>query len=80
MDVDEAGLHLHHIIVSLLSILLIIEEEEVGFLVGVVEVDVQSRTMMARMVKVQDMSSLERIQCSRSESQAADEWGHFGLR
>ena len=56
MDVDEAALPLHHIVVSLLCILLIIEEEEVSCLAGVVEVDVQN--MMARMVKVQDMSSL----------------------
>ena len=62
MDVDEAALHLHHIVVSLLCILLIIEKEEVSCLVGVVEVDVQN--MMARMVKVQDMSSLVRTQTS----------------
>ena len=54
MDVDEAALHLHHIVVGLLCIHLIIEEEEVSCLVGVVEVDVQ------RMVKVQDMYSLVR--------------------
>ena len=54
MDVDETALPLHHIVVSLLCILLIIEEEEVSCLVGVVEVDVQ------RMVKVQDMYSLVR--------------------
>ena len=42
MDVDEAALHLHHIVVSLLCILLIIEEVEVSCLVGVVEVDVQN--------------------------------------
>ena len=42
MDVDEAALHLHHIVVSLLCILLINEEEEVSCLVGVVEVDVQN--------------------------------------
>ena len=53
MGVDEAALHLHHIVVSLLCILLVIEEEEVSCLVGVK----LSRTMMARMVKVQDMSS-----------------------
>ena len=74
MGVDEAALH--HIVVSLLCILLVIEEEEVSCLVGIVEVDVQ--TMMARMVKVQDMSSLVRTQCFRSESQPGDEWGHFG--
>ena len=76
MDVDEAALHLHRIVVSLLCILLINEEEEVSCLVRVVEVDVQN--MMARMVKVQDMSSLVRTQCSRSESQPGDEWGHLG--
>ena len=42
MGVDEAALHLHHIVVSLLCILLIIEEEEVSCLVGVGEVDVQN--------------------------------------
>ena len=42
MDVDEAALHLHHIVLSLLCILLIIEEEEVSCLVGVGEVDVQN--------------------------------------
>ena len=42
MDVDEAALHLHHIVVSLLCILLVIEEEEVSCLVGVGEVDVQN--------------------------------------
>ena len=40
MDVDEAALHLHHIVVSLLCIL--IEEEDVSCLVGVVEVDIQN--------------------------------------
>ena len=78
MDVDEAALHLHHIVLSLLCILLIIEEEEVSCLVRVVEVDVQN--MMARMVKVQDMSSLVRTQGSCPESQPGYEWGHFGLR
>ena len=53
MGVDEAALH--HIVVSLLCILLVIEEEEVSCLAGVVEVEVQ------RMVKVQDMYSLPRI-------------------
>ena len=42
MDVDEAALHLHHIVVSLLCILLIIEKEDVSCLVGVLEVDVQN--------------------------------------
>ena len=42
MDVDEAALHLHHIVVSLLCILLVIEEEEASCLVGVEEVDVQN--------------------------------------
>ena len=51
MYVDEAALPLHHIVVSLLCILPIIEE---------------------------DMSSLVRTQCSRSESQPGDEWGHLG--
>ena len=41
-DGDEAALPLHHIVVSLLCILLIIKEEEVSCLVGVVEVDVQN--------------------------------------
>ena len=42
MDVDDAALPLHHIVVSFLCILLIIEEEEVSCLVGIVEVDVQN--------------------------------------
>ena len=42
MDMDEAALYLHHIVVGLLCIHLIIEEEEVSCLVGVVEVDVQN--------------------------------------
>ena len=42
MGVDEAALHLHHVVVSLLCILLVIEEEEVSCLVGVDEVDVQN--------------------------------------
>ena len=41
MDVDEAALHLHHTVVSLLCILHVIEEEA-SCLVGVGEVDVQS--------------------------------------
>ena len=41
MDLDEAALHLHHIVVGLLCIHLIIEEEEVSCL-GVGEVDVQN--------------------------------------
>ena len=42
MGVDEAALHLHHVVVSLLCILLIIEKVEVSCLVGVVEVDVKN--------------------------------------
>ena len=42
MGADEAALHLHHVVVSLLCILLVIEEEEVSCLVGVGEVDVQN--------------------------------------
>ena len=42
MDVNEAALHLHHIVVSILYILLVTEEEKVSCLVGVVEVDVQN--------------------------------------
>ena len=42
MDVDETPLPLHHIVVSLLCILPIIEEEEVSCLGGVDEVDVQN--------------------------------------
>ena len=42
MGVDEAALHLHHVVVSLLCILLVIEEEEVSCLLGVGEVDVQN--------------------------------------
>ena len=41
MGVDEAALHVHHI-VGLLCILIAIEEEEVSCLVGVDEVDVQN--------------------------------------
>ena len=41
-DVDEAALPLHHIVVSLLYILPIIEEEEVNCLGVVDEVDVQN--------------------------------------
>ena len=51
VDLDEAALPLHRIVVSHLCILPIIEE---------------------------DMSSLVRTQCSRSESQPGDEWGHLG--
>ena len=42
MNVDEAVLHLHHFVVSLLCTLSNIEEEEASCLVGVVEVDVQN--------------------------------------
>ena len=42
MNVDEAALHLHHIVVGLLCIHLIIEEEELSCLVGFVEVEVQN--------------------------------------
>ena len=42
MDVDEAVLHLHHFVVSLLCTLPNIEEEEASCLVGVVEVDVHN--------------------------------------
>ena len=42
MDVDEAALHLHQTVVSLLCILLAIEEEEASCLVGVDDVDVQN--------------------------------------
>ena len=42
MDVDEAALHLHHTVVSLLCIILVIEEQEASSLVGVDEVDVQN--------------------------------------
>ena len=43
MSVDEAVLHLHHFVVSLLCTLLNIEEEAVSCLLGVIEVDVQTR-------------------------------------
>ena len=42
MDVDEAALHLYHTVVSLLCILLVIEEEEASCLVGINEVDVKN--------------------------------------
>ena len=42
MNVDEAALHLHHIVVNLLCIHLFIKEEEVSCLSGVVEVDIQN--------------------------------------
>ena len=48
MDVDEAALHLHHTVVSLLCILLVIEEEEASCLVGVDEVDVKDLNAGAR--------------------------------
>ena len=44
---DEAALHLHHIVVSLLCILPIIKEEEVSCLGGVDEVDIQNRAVAA---------------------------------
>ena len=41
LGVDEAALHLHHAVVSLLCVLLVIEEEEATCLVVVDEVDVK---------------------------------------
>ena len=41
VGVDEAALHLHHAVVSLLGVLLVIEVEEASCLVGVDEVDVK---------------------------------------
>ena len=41
VGVDEAALHLHHAVVSLLCILLVVEGEEASCLVGVDEVDVK---------------------------------------
>ena len=43
MDVNEAVPHLRHIVVSLLCTLLNIEEEAASCLLGVIEVDVQTR-------------------------------------
>ena len=76
MGVDEAALH--HIVVSLLCILLVIEEEEVSCLVGVGEVDVQNHDG-------EDGEGSGHVLLSenimlRSESQPGDERGHFGLR
>ena len=42
MGVDEAVLHLHHIVVTLLCTQLNIEEEEANCLVRVVDFDVQN--------------------------------------
>ena len=42
IDIDEAALHLHHTVVSLLCILLAIKEEEASCLVEVDEVDTQN--------------------------------------
>ena len=39
--VDEAALHLHHAVISLLCVLLVIEGEEASCVVGVDEVDVK---------------------------------------
>ena len=43
MDVNVAVPHLRHIVVSLLCTLLNIEEEAANSLLGVIEVDVQTR-------------------------------------
>ena len=43
MDVNEAVPHLRHIVVSFLCTLLNIEEEAASCLLGVIEVDVQTR-------------------------------------
>ena len=43
IDVNEAVPHLRHIVVSLLCTLLNIEEEAANSLLGVIEVDVQTR-------------------------------------
>ncbi len=43
MDVNEAVPHLRHIVVSHLCTLLNIEEEAASCLLGVIEVDVQTR-------------------------------------
>ena len=43
LDVNEAVPRLRHIVVSLLCTLLNIEEEAVSCLLGVIEVDVQTR-------------------------------------
>ena len=52
MGVDEAALHLHHVVVSILCILLVIEEE------------LTSKTMMAKLEKIGNMSSLVGTQAS----------------
>ena len=48
MGVDEAALHLHHCVISLLCVLLVVEGEEANCLVGVDEVDVQDLDEEAR--------------------------------
>ena len=48
VGVDEAALHLHHAVVSLLCILLVVEEEEASCLVGVDETDVKDLDGEAR--------------------------------
>ena len=48
MDLDEAALHLHQTVVSLLSVLLFKEGEEASCLVGVDEVDVKDLDAEAR--------------------------------
>ena len=76
---DEAALH--HIVVSLLCILLVIEEEEVSCLVGVGEVDVQNHDGEDGEGSGHVLpGQLVRTQGPLSESQPGDEWGHFGLR
>ena len=67
MGVDEAVLHLHHFVVSLLCTLPNIEEEEASCLVGVVEVDVHNHDG-----EVGEHKSL------RTEPQPGDEWDYFG--
>ena len=64
MGVDEAVLHLHHFVVSLLCTLPNIEEEEASCLVGVVEVGVHNHDGEAGEHK--------------SLSQPGDEWDYFG--
>ena len=41
MGVEEAAIHLHHAVVSLLCVLLVIEVQEANCLVGVDEFDVK---------------------------------------
>ena len=67
MGVDEAVLHLHHFVVSLLCTLPNIEEEEASCLAGVVEVDVHNHDG-----EVGEHKSL------RTEPQPGDEWDYFG--